>query len=181
MKRMICILLACTMLLLAASCTNSGKTGEDATREPTTQLLFAYPTKESFEKGFAFQAQKMGLELPEVQAQEDMALMHFYTYAFTDTIKVIVKIEVKTNTVMNVEIDTPKTALTAAEEELLGKLMKMIVACVEPRETADGIDTIAQAWRNAEINGGGYVSTIGIVYCVQTLGEEDMLLYYAKL
>ncbi len=177
MRKVLCLLLALFISVSMAACSGEGK--ESGTQETTTQFIFTYPTKEAMNQALKVQTEKQGLTLPEAE-ENALSQMTFYTYKFEENVKLVVKIDANTGTVVNVEIDTRKT-ISDTQKALLDKLMHVVVASVEPRETEEGINTIVDGWMNTETNGSGYPSSVGIIYTKETVGEEDMYAYYAKL
>lgn len=175
MKKALCLLFAIVMAASMTACTGNG----NGTQETTTQLIFSYPTKESIDTALKVQTELRGMTLPAAE-ERILSQMAFYTYKFEEKIKLVVKIDSNTETVMNIEIDTPKT-ISDEQKALLEKLMNIVATCVEPRETEEGIRTIVNEWMNVETNSGGHGSSVGIVYTKETVGNEDMYAYYAKL
>lgn len=175
MKRVFCIILTCVMLLSTAAC--SGNPGE---KEPETmsQLYFTYPTVQSFTKALQFQTERLDLELPELDLDDSRELMHFYTYKFSDEISLILKEDVSSGTIMNVEIDAPRDM--PADNELLSKLMKVVVCCVETNQNEEGVDAIVSDWQRTAIDSAGRSTEMGVVYTVKSFGE-DLLLYFVQL
>lgn len=175
MKRILCALIACVMLLTTAACSGDSGSSEP---ETMTQIYFTYPTREAFIKSVEFQADMLDLTLPEVEVDDSRELMHFYTYNFPGDISLVIKENVVNGTVMNAEIDTPADVTT--DNEMLSKLMKIIVSSIESTQDKDGIENIVKAWKAAEADGASCCSPLGVVYSVKTFGE-DMLIYFAQL
>lgn len=175
MKKVLCFLFALIMVFSMAGCSGNG-TGA---QETTTEYIFVYPTKEEIMKSLKVQAELQNITLPDAEVNE-FTQMNFYTYRLDEDVKFVVKIDTRTNTVVNMEIDTRKE-VTPAQEELRDKLMHMVIASIEQRETAERMNILAKNWKNAEADGAPLVSDIGVYYTKETVGEEDMYIYYAKL
>lgn len=175
MKRIFCILLACAMLLTAASC--SGAQGEKEP-ETMTQVYFTYPTIESFTKALEFQTERFDLELPKPELDDTREYLYFHTYNFSDEISLVLKEDVNSGTIINVEIDAPKDMST--DDELLSKLMKIVVCCVETSQTEEGVDGIVSDWKRVVIDSAGRSTSMGVVYTRKSFGE-DLLIYFVQL